>query len=65
MSILGILAWFLNEMGNAIGGIGGGGHRTHDLSFVGYLGIIAGTIVAEVGSIIAVAGKSEVGKVTS
>ena len=62
LSVLGILVWFFGALGNAVGGIAGGGHSSPFLSFVGYLGIIAGAIVAVVGSIIAVAGESEVGK---
>jgi hypothetical protein len=42
-------------------GIGRGAHSNHELSVVGYLGIIAGVIVAVAGSIAAAAGKSEAG----
>jgi hypothetical protein len=61
LSVVGILAWLVNAFGNAIGGIGGGGHSSHELSVVGYLGIIAGAIIAVAGSVAAAAGTSEVG----
>lgn len=63
VSVVRILAWFVNASANAMGALLGGGHSSHDLSVVGYLGIIAGTLVAVAGSIAAVAGASGAGKV--
>jgi hypothetical protein len=65
LSGAGILAWLASALGNAIGGIGGGGHSSHELSVVGYVGIIAGSIVAVAGSLAAAAGMSGAGKVTA
>jgi hypothetical protein len=66
LSVMGILAWLVNELANGLGAIGGGrGAHSHDLSVVGYLGLIAGALVAVAGSIIAAAGRSEAEKVRS
>jgi hypothetical protein len=64
-SVVGIVTWLISELGNAIGGIGGGGHASHELSVVDYLGIIAGAVIAVAGSIGSAAGKSEAGEVTA
>jgi hypothetical protein len=53
LSVMGIFVWLVSTFGNAIGGLAGGGHASHELSVVGYLGIIAGAIVAVAGSIAA------------
>jgi hypothetical protein len=65
LSVSGILALLAGTLGNAIAGIGRGGNPSHELSVVGYLGFIAGAIVAVPGSIAAVARKSETRKVTA
>jgi hypothetical protein len=65
LSAVGALVWLLGALANAVGSIGGGRDSSHSLSAVGYLGIIAGAIVALGGSIVAAIVKPEAGNVTA